>query len=152
MLLAHCTVDAERRALFNAGKRMPMRTAMIPMTTSNSTSVNPARRTRRWLQSTESHETETWVNGMNWAPSITIDLKRNVFSLYLKNDTAPRAIPAFDAGLCRCELLPNQRDTAYLRQEERPEHICGQLFPTLVSARVDHARLVGRRGNQVARD
>jgi len=40
MFEAHCVVLALRRALFNAGRRIPIRTAMIPMTTSSSTSVN----------------------------------------------------------------------------------------------------------------
>src|SRR4051812_23819319 len=48
ILLEHCTVAAARRALLRAGRRIPTSTAIIPMTTSNSTSVNPALN-RRWL-------------------------------------------------------------------------------------------------------
>jgi hypothetical protein len=40
MLLAHWTVAACRRAACNAGSRMAISTAMMPMTTSSSTRVN----------------------------------------------------------------------------------------------------------------
>jgi hypothetical protein len=43
MLLEHCTVFACRRAFCSAGNRIEISTAMIPMTTSNSTSVKPDR-------------------------------------------------------------------------------------------------------------
>ena len=47
ILLRHCTCRADSRALFSAGRRMPIRSAMIPMTTSSSTSVNAW---RGWLR------------------------------------------------------------------------------------------------------
>src|ERR1700722_1300524 len=51
ILLWHNIVAAERRALFNAGRRMPTSRAMMPMTTSSSTRVNArsdlGRRSRR---------------------------------------------------------------------------------------------------------
>src|SRR4051812_24405752 len=40
----HFTVLAARRALPKAGRRIEISNAMMPMTTSNSTSVNPRRR------------------------------------------------------------------------------------------------------------
>src|SRR5688500_18365115 len=45
-LLRHCTVLACRLAPLSDGSRMLISTAMMPMTTSNSTSVNPERRRR----------------------------------------------------------------------------------------------------------
>src|SRR5688572_17617990 len=42
----HCTSSALLRALFSAGSNMLISNAMIPMTTSNSTRVNP--RATRW--------------------------------------------------------------------------------------------------------
>src|SRR5256885_2071377 len=43
-LLWHCTFLAASRALLSVGRRMDMSRAMMPMTTSSSTSVNPVRR------------------------------------------------------------------------------------------------------------
>jgi hypothetical protein len=43
----HCAVRAARRARFSAGSRIPISTAMIPITTSSSTSVKPHRVRRR---------------------------------------------------------------------------------------------------------
>src|SRR2546430_1901065 len=40
-LLRHAARRDDSRALLSDGSRMPMRTAMMPMTTSNSTSVKP---------------------------------------------------------------------------------------------------------------
>ena len=47
MLLAHCTVLDCSRALPSAGSRIAIRTAMIPITTNSSTSVNPFVERRR---------------------------------------------------------------------------------------------------------
>src|SRR5215207_5928701 len=44
MFEAQTTVCACRLALLSAGSRMPISTAMMPMTTRSSTSVNPSRR------------------------------------------------------------------------------------------------------------
>src|SRR5688572_30235195 len=43
MFELHATVYADARARLSAGNRMPISTAMMPMTTSNSTRVNPDR-------------------------------------------------------------------------------------------------------------
>jgi len=44
---AHCTVIADCRTLLRVGSRIPTRIAMMPMTTSNSTRVNPEVTRRR---------------------------------------------------------------------------------------------------------
>src|SRR5215213_5416879 len=43
-LLKHCVRLADSRALLSVGSRMPINTAMMPMTTRSSTSVKPRRR------------------------------------------------------------------------------------------------------------
>src|SRR5687767_10619726 len=49
MLLLHLTVSACARALLRLGSRIEISRAMMPMTTSNSTSVNAAREARARL-------------------------------------------------------------------------------------------------------
>jgi hypothetical protein len=46
MLLMHCTAAADRLALLSAGISIAISSAMIPITTSSSTSVKP----RRWVR------------------------------------------------------------------------------------------------------
>src|SRR3954470_9373796 len=59
MLLEHCTVAAARRAFCNAGSSTPIRTAMIPITTNNSTSVKAP---RRWFRTTFRSHTSNITN------------------------------------------------------------------------------------------
>ena len=56
-LLRHCTLIACCRARFSAGRSRAIRTAMMPMTTSNSTSVNA--RGRRMNNSIYSNKSGT---------------------------------------------------------------------------------------------